>query len=509
MHRKALLIFAVALHTTAAVGAGASGTQCENLTGLTIPDVRITAASVVGPGSFPASTPPVQVTVPKLCRVVAVASPTPQSHINLEVWIPAEEQWNGKLLGTANGGFAGSIPYAAMAAGALRGYATVGTDTGHSADQMEFGRNSPEKIVDWAYRSVHIMTTTAKLVVRNHRGRFPQRSYFNGCSTGGQQALSEVQRFPEDYDGIVAGAPGNNRKRLIYGFLWSWQALHTDDGKPRLTSGHLRMITRHARAACDRIDGLQDGLIDDPRHCDFDPGALLCKGDATDSCLTGEQIAAVRAVYRGASRAKSGEQIFVGWPRGSEEGWQRYLLAPPEPMRLGLFRDFGFHDPHWDWRSFDWDRDIDYLDAQLPHLDATSRDLRAFQGRGGKIIMYAGGADAVVPAQDTIDYFEAVASEMGGLATVQDFFRLFLVPGMGHCGGEVSLDTFAALTALERWVERGHRPQGLLAEQRREGQVVRTRPLCAYPEIARYTGVGSSDDAGNFRCVTAPATTSD
>jgi feruloyl esterase len=174
-------------------------------------------------------------------------------------------------------------------------------------------------------------------------------------------------------------------------------------------------------------------------------------------------------------------------------------------MRLGLFRDFGFHDPHWDWRSFDWDQDIDYLDAQLPHLDATSRDLGTFRARGGKLIMYAGWADAVVPAQDTIDYFEAVARDMGGLATVQDFLRLFLVPGMGHCGGEVSLDSFAALTALEQWVEEGRPPRGLVAEQRRNAQVVRTRPLCAYPEIARHGGGASSDDARNFTCV-APAT---
>jgi feruloyl esterase len=500
MHRTALLAFALALRASVAAGAG---TPCEKLTELTIPDVRIIAASITEPGSLHASSP---VTVPRMCRVVAVATPTPQSYINLEVWIPANEQWNGKLLGTPNGGFGGSVPYAAMAAGAMRGYATVGTDTGHSGDQMEFGRNNPEKIVDWAYRSIHVMTTTAKLIVRNHRGRLPQRSYFNGCSTGGHQALSEAQRFPADYDGIVAGAPGNNRKRLIYGFLWSWRALHTEDGKPRLMPDHLNLVARQAVAACDRLDGLHDGLIDDPRRCDFDPGVLLCKGAATDACLTSDQIEAVRTVYRGASRPKSGEQIFVGWPRGSEAGWRQYLLAPPEPMRLGLFKDFGFHDPNWDWRTFDWDRDIDYLDAQLPHLDATSVDLRAFQARGGKIIMYAGWADPVVPAADTINYFEAVARDMGGLAAVQDFFRLWLVPGMGHCGGEVSLDSFAALTALEQWVEEGRRPQGLISEQRLKDRIVRTRPLCAYPEVARHSGAGNSDDAGNFTCrVEAPA----
>ena len=494
MCRIALLIFAVALH---AMPAASANTPCEKLTELTIPDVRIAAASITGPGVFG---PSPTLAVPAMCRVVAIATPTPQSQINLEVWIPANEHWNGKLLGTPNGGFAGSMPYAAMAAGAMRGYATVGTDTGHSGDQMEFGRNSPERIVDWAYRSVHVMTSTAKSIVRSHRGRSPQRSYFNGCSTGGHQALSEVQRFPADYDGVIAGAPGNNRKRLIYGFLWSWRALHAENGKPLLTADHLNLIARQAVAACDRQDGLSDGLIGDPRRCDFDPGALLCKADATDSCLTSEQVAAVRTVYQGASRPKSGEQIFVGWPRGSEQGWRQYLLAPAEPMRLGLFKDFGFHDPNWDWRSFDWDRDIDYLDAQLPHLDATNLDLRAFQARGGKVIMYAGWADAVVPAQDTINYFEAVAREIGGLAAVQDFFRLFLVPGMGHCGGDVSLDSFAALTALEQWVEEGRLPRGLISEQRHNDRVVRTRPLCAYPEVARYSGAGSSDDAGNFTC---------
>lgn len=271
-------------------------------------------------------------------------------------------------------------------------------------------------------------------------------------------------------------------------------------GTPRLTPATLSLITRKVLAACDRLDGLQDDLIDDPRRCDFDPGTLKCAGAATDSCLTSEQIIAVGKVYQGAVNPRSGAQIFAGWPRGSEQGWRQYLLDPPEPMRLGLFRDFAFDDPHWHWRTFDWDRDIDHLDTQLPQLDATARDLSAFRARGGKIIMYAGWADAVVPAQDTVEYFDAVAREMGGLASAQEFFRLFLVPGMGHCG-DISLDSFVALEALEQWVEEGRAPQRLVASQTRNGGVVRSRPACVYPQVARFRGTGSSDDARDFECV--------
>ncbi len=440
-------------------------------------------------------------TVPAFCRLAAVATPTSDSRIGIEVWIPAGEAWNGKLLGTANGGFSGAIAFAAMAAGLTRGYATVGTDTGHSGDELEFGRGHPEKIVDWAYRSVHVMTELAKLVVRDYRGRFPDRSYFEGCSTGGQQALSEAQRFPRDYDGIIAGDPGHNRTRLILGFLWSWIAVHTSDGRPVLPPATLSLLTKAAIAACDASDGLKDGLVDDPRSCRFDPSSLTCRGAQSESCLTEGQVVAVKKVYDGARNPRTGEQIFPGWARGSEQGWGTYILNPSEPMRIGFFRYFTFHDPKWDWRTFDWDRDVAFVDEQVPFLSATSRDLRAFKSNRGKLIMYTGWADPVVPPQDTVTYYEDVVKAMGGSRETQTFFRFFPVPGMGHCTGGPGPSSFDALSALERWSEHDVAPEQLIASHSSNGAVDRTRPLCAYPKVARYRGTGSVDAAASFACV--------
>jgi feruloyl esterase len=344
------------------------------------------------------------------------------------------------------------------------------------------------------------MTDVAKLAIRSARGRFPGHAYFEGCSTGGQQALSEAQRFPRDYDGIVAGDPGHNRVRLILGFLWSWIALHGDDGRPILPAAKLPLLTRAAVAACDADDGVRDGLIGDPAACAFRPAAMVCTGAASDSCLTTTEAAAVQKVYDGARNSRTGERLFPGWARGSEQGWGTYLLNPAEPMRIGFFRDFTFHDPAWDWRTFDWDRDVTFVDEAVPALSATSRDLSAFRASGGKLIMYTGLADPVTPPQDTISYYEDVVRAMGGLAGTQRFFRFFPAPGMGHCSGGAGPSSFDALGALETWVERGVAPETIVASHAAGGAVDRTRPLCAFPKQARYTGAGSIDAAASFVC---------
>jgi feruloyl esterase len=473
--------------------------MCASLMSLTIPDVEIASATDVAAGPFgPAGGRGGGTLVPAFCRVAAVATPSTDSHINLEVWIPTTN-WTGRLLGTANGGFAGSIPYGPMAAGLAKGYATVGTDTGHIGDQLEFGLGHPEKIVDWGYRAIHVMTETAKLVIRSDRGRFPDRSYFDGCSTGGQQGLSEAQRYPADYDGIVAGDPGNNRVRLILGFLWGWMALHGEDGKPVLPAAKLATITKAAVAACDANDGLKDGMVSDPATCHFDPSTLLCKGGDDNTCLTAPQVAAVEKVYDGAKNPRTHEQIFPGWTRGSEQGWGGYLLSPAEPSRIGFLRYLTFHDPAWDMKTFDWDRDVAFVDAQVPAISATSTNLSAFKSRGGKLVMYTGLADPVVPPQDAINYYDAVTKAMGAAAT-PSFFRFFPVPGMGHCNGGTGPVDFDALGALERWVEQGEAPASLAGSHSTGGTVDRTRPLCAYPARARYKGTGSIDDAANFTC---------
>lgn len=489
------------------------GTACGDLAALTIPSVTVNGAAVVPAGPF---TPPgstLALTVPSFCRVEATARPTADSEIKFEVWIPPAETWNGKFQGVGNGGYQGSISYAAMAAALRRGYATSSTDTGHTGDDVVFGKGHPEKVIDFGWRAIHVMTDTAKLIVRNATGRFADKSYFVGCSSGGHQALSEAQRFPDDYDGIVAGAPANNRIRQTFGFAWSWAATHRADGSPILDQAALGLVTKAAVGACDARDGLKDGLIEDPRRCNFDPATLACDASAAPaSCLTSEQVEAVKKVYDGARNPRTGEQIFTGWPRGSEgfgetaiQSWRQYLINPKEPSRVGVFRYFLFHDPNWKLSSLDYDRDLAFAEERIPHLAAVNPDLSAFKKSGGKLIMYAGWMDPVVPPQDNAAYYEAVAKKMGGYPRTRDFFRLFMAPGMGHCSGGPGPNQIDALTALEQWVEKGIAPDLLPATHSTAGKVDRTRPLCPYPQVARYKGTGSIDDAANFSCVAPSA----
>jgi feruloyl esterase len=514
-----LVVASVPLLGAASPPSAAPGTACANIAALTIPNVTIKSATAIAAGPFQPGGSGNALTLPAFCRVEAMARPTSDSEIKFEVWIPPADAWNGKFQGVGNGGYSGAISYGAMALGLRRGYAVASTDTGHTGDDMKFGQGHPEKIVDYAYRSIHITAEASKLVVRNHAGRFPDHSYFVGCSAGGQQALSEAQRFPDDYDGIIAGDPANNRIRQTFGFLWSWMASHGADGKSVIPDAKLAMVTKAVVAACDEIDGLKDGVIDDPRRCHFDPAKLLCPAASAGSsqgadeaaCLTAPQVEAVTKIYDGVKNPRTGEQIFTGWPRGSEsfgdpavQGWRAYLLDPPEPMRVGFFRFFLFHDPNWDYRTIDWDRDLAYAEQKLPILSTVERDLGAFKKRGGKLLMYTGWADPIVPPQDTVAYYDDVAKTMGGIGKTREFFRFFIAPGMGHCGGGPGPNTFDALTALEQWIEKGAAPDKLIAQHATGGKVDRTRPLCLYPQVARWKGTGSTDDAANFACVTEP-----
>lgn len=480
--------------------ATATGTACADLADLRIPGTQIESAAVVAkdglvlPGSWQRQSSPT------FCRVTALATPAPDSHIRLEVWIPPLAQWNGKLLGTGNGGFSGAINYEQMKQAVMQGYATVGTDTGHTGDQLGFGTDHPERRIDWAYRSVHLMTVAAKIILRDYAGRFPVHAYFDGCSTGGQQALSEAQRYPDDYDGIVAGAPGYDRIRLIIGFLWSWAATHDATGHPLLSTDQLDELTTAVVKQCDAADGLHDGIVTNPLRCDFDPGTLACDRHPGKSCLTPQQVAAVREVYAGAKDPRTGMQLYPGWTRGSEAGWGAYILAPTEPARLDFFKDWAFDDPHWDWHTFDWDRDVTFIEHRLAFVAATSADLSQFKADGGKLLMYSGGADPVVPLADVVDYYESVLQRMGGVHATQSFFRYFEVPGMGHCWGGNAPTAFDPLQALDRWIIEGEAPESIVATQATGDHVGRTRPLCPYPHVARYKGAGSIDSAASFTC---------
>jgi feruloyl esterase len=286
-------------------------------------------------------------------------------------------------------------------------------------------------------------------------------------------------------------------------------ATHHADGSPILSPAKLALVTKAVVAACDGNDSLKDGLIEDPRKCAFDPAALACKAGADESaCLTPPQVEAVRKVYEGAKNPRTGEQIFTGWPRGSEgfgdsgiQSWRQYITDMKEPSRVGVFKYFLFNDPNWDMRTLDYDRDLAYAEQRIPHLHAVDRDLSPFKKSGGKMISYAGWMDPVVPPQDTAAYYDGVVKAMGGLDKTRDFYRLFMAPGMGHCSGGPGPNQFDAITALEQWVEKGVAPDKLIATHSTGGKVDRTRPLCPYPQVARYKGAGSIDEAASFACV--------
>lgn len=515
------------------VAHAASGASCSDLVKLNIPDVTITSSTKVFAGKFALPNSSNTLETPAFCRVVAVAKPTSDSIINFEVWIPEGQRWNHGFLGVGNGGYNGVIQYSGLAYGLERGFATASTDTGHTGADLSFAAGHPQKIIDWGYRAIHIMTESAKLIIREYAGAWPRHSYFMGCSTGGHQALSEVQRFPADYDGVVAGDPGNNRVHLNVGFLWAFAATHDMKGSAILPTSKLPLINRAALAACDATDGVKDGIISDPEACHFDPGILLCKGKENDECLTATQVLAVKKVYEGPKNVRTGEQSIAGYSPGSESpigddwagGWKTYITDRKEPMRLGFWKYWVFNNPDWDWRTFDYDRDVAYADEKLSAVNAVNADLTAFKERGGKLLMFSGWADPVGPPMDAVNYYKRVESAMGGSQAIDSFFRLFMVPGMAHCGGGPGPNFFGGfgpsmprspeikhdpehdvLSAVAQWVERGSPPDYIVASHLNGAHIDRTRPICPYPITAHWNGRGNSDDATNFSCMEEAST---
>jgi hypothetical protein len=483
--------------------------SCESLASLALPGGKITSASLVAAGAFTSPTPmmggpgggAVFRNAPAFCRVTATLAPTPDSDIRIEVWMPAEN-WNGKLVGVGNGVWAGSIFYFALAEPLARGYATVATDTGHVGSGMDakFAIGHKEKLIDFGYRAVHEMTVGAKVILAAYYGRMQQRSLWVSCSTGGRQGLMEAYRFPGDYDGISAMAPANPMVGLMIGSLWTGYAVLKDDAR-RLTPAQMMAAHNAFIAQCDEKDGLKDGIVSDPEHCPFDPGTIQCKDESHDNCLTAPQVAALRDIYAGVRNPRTGEQVFAGFEPGSEQ--QLMALTggkEPFPVATSYFRDIVFSNPQWDYKSYDYDKDLAAsFKAGSDILDVPSDGFGQFFAGGGKLLLSHGWSDGLIPAPNTVAFYKSMTAKMNPKKV--DSVRLFMIPGMGHCGGGDAPTVMDMLSVIDQWVDKGKAPGSIIAS-RPPNLKPMSRPICPYPQIAKYKGSGSTDDAANFVCAT-------
>jgi feruloyl esterase len=494
----------------------AAVTSCSDLAKVVLPQTTIDRAETVTSGEAQNVK-----NLPSFCRVAGSIRPTADSDIRFEVWMPSTG-WNGKFQGVGNGGFAGSIGYGGLGGAIRQGYAAASTDTGHTAGQgidASWALNHPEKIVDYGHRAIHETAVKGKAIVAAFYGSAPKRCYFNACSNGGRQALMEAQRYPDDYDGIIAGAPANNFTQLLSGFVWDMKAILTEPGD-YVPVAKLKAIEAAALSSCDANDKVTDGVIENPSVCTLRLDSLRCQGTESDSCLTAAQLTAVKKIYSGPKNS-NGRVVFPGFSPGGEAdpgGWGPWIVGKEreQSAQFGfgtqIYKNMVYSDPNWDFRSFDVDRDMKAAQTKMgPILDATDPDLRPFLKRGGKLILYHGWCDAAIPAQSTIDYYRSVEKKIGEKAT-RAGVRLFLAPGVQHCGGGAGPNVFGQAgptgasadsdvnAALERWVEQGTAPGQIIATRRSGGRVERTRPLCAYPEVAQWKESGSTDDAANFEC---------
>lgn len=516
---------------------------CEKLKDLKLPKVEITSAALVQAGSFASSVPTVAGTASVMlaahCEIKAVARPTSDSEIGIEIWLPAEN-WNGKYQQLGNGGWAGAIHRPPLAGAVRRGFAAAATDGGHQGGigddgqgrrSAEFAIGHPEKLIDYGYRALGETRTTALATIKAFYGRDALRSYFFGCSGGGREALMVAQRFPEDFDGILAGNPGNDWSHWAAGLVWNRLA-QLAESPGAIPASKRALIQNAAIAACDAIDGIMDGLISDPRFCRFDPAVLTCKGADAADCLTVSQVGALQKIYDGPKNPRTSEKVYPGYPPGIENVPGSNVIMP---ARQGTF-SFGdtyfgealFERKDWDFRTLDFDRDIALSDRKAsPVIDSINPDLRSFRARGGKLIQYHGWSDALIPAGGSVAYYENVVAFMSkypdprsdGPKPVDTFYRLFMIPGMGHCYGGAGPTSIAAtggtdaadpkydlMFSLERWVENGVAPDMVIGSGNVPDDPTRTmsRPICPYPQVTRYRGTGDIHDAASFACAAPP-----
>jgi feruloyl esterase len=499
---------------------------CAALTKLTFEgNTSITSATLVDTGTLATSPRQTLTSLPAFCRAVGVSRPTSDSTINFEVWLPSDS-WNGKFLSSGEGGFAGTLNYTRSGLdGGLdelirRGYASASTDTGHLSTDANWAIGHREKVIDYAHRAKHLVTVAAKGAIAAYYGRPASHSYFSSCSNGGRQALMEAQRYPEDYDGLVVGAPWNYQSHSNAGFVWDAQTLRAPGAA--IPASKLPAINKAVLAACDANDGLADGVIEDPSRCAFKPETLLCKGAETDGCLTQPQVTALNKLYDGPKHPRTGKSIFPGWARGSELGWTRLVEAGNlASLGRGYFGNLVFEKPDWDSANFDFDKDLAEAESKVGSIgDAISTDLSAARRRGVKIIQYHGWNDQTLQPAFSPEYYRSVAAAMGGADKTRDFYRLFMAPGMAHCYSGPGANSFGGVgqqippvrdarhdvqLALENWVEHGTPPDRLIATRFADDapgsrQVKFTRVLCPYPSVAVYKS-GDPNDAASFACV--------
>jgi feruloyl esterase len=496
-------LFALALAWPAVPAAAvAEARSCSDLAKLALPHATITVAAPVQAGAF---TPEAQgeagdfSALPAFCRVAATLKPTSDSDIKIEVWLPASG-WNGKFQAVGNGAFSGAIAYPAMGRALARGYAAASTDTGHTGNTASFALGHREKLIDFGWRAVHEMTVASKAVVAAHFGAAPKFSYWNGCSAGGRQAMAEAQRFPADFDGIIAGAPGLDWTGRAAQAVRIAQALE-DNPAARLLQPQRQLLHRAVVEACDALDGAKDGLLENPTRCRFDPAALLCRSAGETGCLSAPQVETAKLIYSAVKNPRTGREI-AGLLPGSELGWtDTGWTASARATGLDQFRFIVFANPAWTVRQFNAAADIaraEEMDGNT--VNALEPNVKPFIDRGGKLIQYHGWSDPQISPANSAQYYARAVEASGGAARVRRSYRLFLAPGMGHCAGGEGPNTFDMVSALEQWVEAGKAPDRIEASHATGGRVDRTRPLCPYPQVAVYQGSGSIDEAASFSC---------
>jgi len=517
MAMMAILLAGLGLH-----GARAAG-SCQGLAGMRIGDATVTSAQpVTPPFSAPNIDPPEAVPVRQpFCRARGLIEPAPGSRIGFELWLPPAASWNGRLEAIGNGGFAGSMIYQPMAWALAEGYAAVATDTGHQGRSIDAGwaLDHDQAIVDFAWRGVHETALAAKSLVGTYYDRPAQHAYFNGCSDGGREALMEAQRFPTDYDGIVAGAPANQWTRLLGTSIWNIQSLDASPASA-LPPQALRLVTAAVLAQCHATDG----VLDDPSQCRVDLAPLLCRGADHQACLTRPQLVALGRIY-GGPRDESGRSLGPGFSPGAEAGpaaWSLWITGRKgdgsgslaDMFGGGFFRDMVYPHGGWSFARADLTRDLAAAQARFGDLlDAPSPDLSAFAAAGGKLIQYHGWADAGIPPAMSVQYYRAAARSLGGLGKLRAFWRLFMAPGMYHCGlgpgpnavgGVFGLPAASAdpghdpqhdiVAALDAWVRQDRAPERIIAARYVDDDpakgIAAQRPWCAYPAVSRALGNG-------------------